>query len=170
MAVTKTVWVDGSPKAETTHAGLVVATDSSYLGDGDSTYWGVVWNGESGTFEHIHTGYTQGAEVDAPEHLVRLYTNLKSAERALAQAKAAMRAQSAAEYQEAWEAAQPTKGKTVQVVKGRKVAKGTTGEVIATHDGQWGLRVLLKTADGSEVWTSASNVEVVASSTEEVAA
>jgi hypothetical protein len=62
------------------------------------------------------------------------------------------------------------KGKTVKVVKGRKVPRGTVGKVIWVGDGRWGKRVGLATSDlrddrGWHVdveWTALSNVEVVA--------
>lgn len=63
------------------------------------------------------------------------------------------------------------KGKTVVVVKGRKVAKGTTGEVFwvgagkaySWADAKFGVanRIGIKDAAGATHWTAASNVEVV---------
>lgn len=62
----------------------------------------------------------------------------------------------------------PAKGKTVTVVKGRKVPKGTTGEVIWVGAGKaYGYydrpsdRLGVKDAAGTVHWTAASNVEVV---------
>ncbi len=53
------------------------------------------------------------------------------------------------------------KGKTVTVVKGRKVPKGTTGEVFWLGDGRYGTRAGVKDAAGTVHWTAASNLEVV---------
>ena len=53
------------------------------------------------------------------------------------------------------------KGKTLKVVKGRKVPKGTTGVCIWVGDGHWGRRVGLKDAAGTVHWTAATNVEVL---------
>lgn len=55
------------------------------------------------------------------------------------------------------------KGATVEVVKGRKVAKGTVGIVrVLSTDGPYGDRVALA-VEGTEglVWTAATNVSVV---------
>jgi len=66
------------------------------------------------------------------------------------------------------EAATPYKGKTVTFVKGRKVPKGTTGEVIwygaGKKYGYYGatpMRVGVKDAAGTVHWSAASNVKVV---------
>ena len=53
------------------------------------------------------------------------------------------------------------KGKTVVVVKGRKVPKGTTGEVFWIGEGDFGFRAGLKDAAGTVHWTANSNLEVV---------
>jgi hypothetical protein len=54
-----------------------------------------------------------------------------------------------------------TTGKAVEVVKGRKVPKGTKGIVRWMGDGRWGMRVGLK-VEGQDklVYTALSNVEV----------
>lgn len=62
-----------------------------------------------------------------------------------------------------------TKGKTVTVVKGRKVPKGTTGEVFWVGPGKSysyydrfpADRIGIRDAAGTAHWTAASNVEVV---------
>lgn len=55
------------------------------------------------------------------------------------------------------------KGQTVTVVKGRKVAHGTTGTVAWIGEDNYGNeRVGFKTADGEMVFTATSNVEVSA--------
>lgn len=53
-----------------------------------------------------------------------------------------------------------TKGREVVVVKGRKVPKGTTGEVFWTGESTWGPRVGFKDAAGTVHWTAMGNVEV----------
>lgn len=53
------------------------------------------------------------------------------------------------------------KGQTVTVVKGRKVAKGTTGVVFWVGEDAWGkARIGFKDEAGETFWTAASNVEV----------
>lgn len=63
----------------------------------------------------------------------------------------------------------PAVGKTLEVIKGRKIAHGTTGTCIycgVFHRGysRWAdssLRVGIKTVTGETVWTDAKNVQVV---------
>lgn len=64
----------------------------------------------------------------------------------------------AAEKASKIEAGEIVKGATVQVVKGRKVPKGTTGTVIWIGEGQWGWRVGIKDAAGETHWTALDNV------------
>lgn len=55
------------------------------------------------------------------------------------------------------------KGQTITVVKGRKVAKGTTGVVFWVGEDDWGKgRIGFKGDDGETYWTATSNVEVTA--------
>lgn len=128
----------------------------------DSDFYAVVWDGEKITsYEYATTRFAGGgfASVDATDEV-----------------KAAATA-----YLEKWiygglvaanetNARTPEKGRTVEVVKGRKVAKGTTGEVIWYGKGRkfspskWEtapMRVGIKDADGEVHWTNADNVEVV---------
>lgn len=59
------------------------------------------------------------------------------------------------------DAGEIVKGQTVTVVKGRKVAHGTTGTVAWIGEDNYGkARVGFKTADGEMVFTATSNVEV----------
>lgn len=68
--------------------------------------------------------------------------------------------------------------KTVTVVKGRKVPKGTTGLCFwirrydnSKHGDPWGIysntRIGIKTSDGETYFTSADNVEVVSETVKE---
>lgn len=61
------------------------------------------------------------------------------------------------------EAGEIIKGQTVEVVRGRKVPKGTAGEIVWVGVDSFGkARVGIKTADGETVFTAQSNVEVQA--------
>lgn len=51
----------------------------------------------------------------------------------------------------------PRKGRTLRVVKGRKVPVGTEGVCIWLGDGNYGSRVGLKDASGTVHWTAATN-------------
>lgn len=69
------------------------------------------------------------------------------------------------------EAAEPKKGRDVEVVRGRKVPLGTKGYVIWYGEGNWGPRVGIKVEGQDEpVWTAASNVRVVQPEEQEEAA
>lgn len=79
-----------------------------------------------------------------------------------------LRAARAAAEKAVYEARLPRRGRQVVVARGRKVAKGTEGEVIwygegkAYGYGQRGeMRVGIKLASGEVVWTAAANVDVV---------
>jgi hypothetical protein len=50
-------------------------------------------------------------------------------------------------------------GATVEVVRGRKVQKGTVGQVFWMGDNGFGISVGLELEDGSKVFTAAKNVE-----------
>lgn len=59
----------------------------------------------------------------------------------------------------------PQRGDIVEVFKGRKVPKGTVGEVFWIGDGRWGTRVGIREEGREEPWwTAASNCRVVEAS------
>lgn len=68
------------------------------------------------------------------------------------------------------EANTPSKGKDVEVVRGRKVPIGTKGYVIWYGEGNWGPRVGIKDAAGEVHWTAASNVAVITTESKKEAA
>lgn len=53
------------------------------------------------------------------------------------------------------------KGAPVEVFKGRKVPKGTIGTVTWMQDGAYGVRVGIRTADGTMHFTAITNVRAV---------
>jgi hypothetical protein len=170
MGVTVSHWDKESKTSHSTveHIGYVVDIGSAYIGDGDSHYWAVVFNPETGEFDQVGLGYVPwGAKVDAPSDLQGLYNDLKAAENALAQAKSALYRFHIAEVDAAWATQKVSKGKWAKVVKGRKVPKGTVGLVKWEGEGQWGRRALLVTASGEEHWTATSNLEALVESTVE---
>jgi len=57
--------------------------------------------------------------------------------------------------------AKVTRGKTVRVVRGRKVPIGLEGEVIWYGETQYSPRVGIRDINGTVHWTSASNIEVI---------
>lgn len=61
-------------------------------------------------------------------------------------------------YHEAYRAARIIEaGDPVEVVKGRKVAVGTTGTVVRLYHSQYGMRALLDTTEG-QVWVALANL------------
>lgn len=138
----------------------------------DVTY-AVVWDGEDGFYETSVYNSEFGAvgldelgfhilEVDAPDGIKAYYECWKAMKEEEARV-AAEKARVAREAERAAAAAkEPRKGRKIKVVRGRKVPVGTVGECIWVGHGDYGLRVGLKTTDGTVHWTAAKNVEAVA--------
>lgn len=124
---------------------------------------------DDGEFKTMSLGWGNTATVDAPPSVMEAFKRdeeFKAIKAKVAAKRAA--AKEAAAYA-AREAATPYKGKTVKFVKGRKVPKGTVGEVIWFGEGKkygYGYgpapkRVGVKDAAGTVHWSAASNVAVV---------
>jgi hypothetical protein len=155
----------------TTHIGLVLATGEHNYHD-DSDFFALVWNWEKGEPEEIGYGttrgwtYPNGASVDATPEVIAAYDAYRASLTAAAKVRA-----------KAVEAATPRVGKTVKVVRGRKIALGVTGVVTWVGTSKFGgrpkylpsylpftetnLRMGIKLADGSVVFTDRKNIEVV---------
>ncbi len=142
------------------HVGQVVSSNGR---DGGSTfgvgYYAVVAVG--GGYERVSTGWyydgdgetTADAEVDAPAAVLAQY----AADLALVEE---LRAEVSEVAEAAHQARIVEKGKRVVVVRGRKVAKGTTGVCIWVGAGTFGDRVGIKDDAGTVHWTALTNVEV----------
>lgn len=160
MAVHETVYRDGKGVRVTTLVGQVVGSGSTYLGEGDSSYWIDYFDFETGEFKVKGYGYWQPTfEVDAPESVLAAWEAKRAAEFAAAKAASALSA-AKVEY---WESQRPVveRGTPVQVVKGRKVPVGTTGTVFWVGESTWGDRVGFTDAEGTTHWTARTNVEPV---------
>lgn len=57
------------------------------------------------------------------------------------------------------EAEELCKGDHVTVARGRKIKKGTTGQILTIRDGSYGKSAFLLLADGSKAWTSLTNLD-----------
>jgi hypothetical protein len=117
-----------------------------------------------GEIKKIYTGNSEfgGATiiVDAsPELLAQYQAELARLEAARIAAERAAH-QAALEADRKREAATPRRGKTVKVIRGRKVPVGTVGVVGWYGQTKFGWRVGLDVA-GQRLWTDAKNVEVV---------
>lgn len=169
---------DGLLYMETSHKGLVLGLTERNWRD-DSDFLAVVWDvkkSEPHEIEYASTRgwtYPNGAAVDATPEVVAAYE---------AHCEAARKREH--EAREAADAALPKRGRRVRVVRGRKVPRGTEGEVIwygagknfgpvPRYRGGWStaapMRVGIKDAAGTVHWTAASNVEVVISAESEAA-
>lgn|GEM_PF-6649351 len=161
---------EGDHVVVTEHAGLVVETGSFYLGDGDSNYWALVFDPVTDSF--VQVGYCstycpgcdfdRGREnegrcravVDAPEHLIR-----RVAEERRIRGEALARDRRIAAAESAFHT--PRRGALVEVVAGRKVARGVRGLVFWDGDSQFGPRIGLELPDGGREFLAAHNVEVI---------
>lgn len=145
---------------KTSHVGLVLSLRERN-GYDDSDFYALVWNPEKGAPEEIEYAstrgwtYPNGAAVDATPEVQAAYQAYLDARHAEYVARV-----------NAEEAKKPTKGKTVKVVRGRKVKPGIVGRVFwfgICHNkfsGRDEKRVGIETAAGEKIFLKADYVEV----------
>lgn len=139
-----------------THNGLCIH-ERERNGYNDSDFLMVVWNEEKNAPESIEFASTRGwsypcfaSRPDATPDIIAKFEAYNQAQEVKArQAHADAMARI------------PEKGKTLRVVKGRKVSIGTIGLCIWSGRGAYGKRVGIKDNSGLVHWTAMSNVEVV---------
>jgi hypothetical protein len=158
----------GDRKYVTFGKGLVVGYGDQYLGDGDSVWFVRIWNPVTKREHQIGMGYVNMNPQENVDVQYDATPEVKAEWEAWKAEQEAIRAQKEKAYEEAQrkyfleqEAQTPTKGKYVKVVKGRKVPKGTIGEVFWRGQNQWGWSVGLELANGDRVFTADHNVEVI---------
>ena len=145
--------------------GRVVAIESYYY-DGQTDYSACVWNEETLTVE-CAGACCYSTKIDGPAWVVAFYKiACEIRQRSNEDRVRAAREQRAAEE----EAVTVRCGKTVKVVRGRKVPKGTVARVFWMGENQWGWSAGLETASGERMFTALQNVEVVAEAIAEKAA
>ena len=178
--ITTTKKSDGS--VETKFVGCVVSIEKRSVQVMSDIYeyhtYAMVFNNETGNFEEhfISSDYypegqdRRGATVNATDEIKYLFEK----EQAVIAAKKALRNAEAAREEALRSVRCPGRGKTLKVVRGRKIAKGTVGECTwygegrnyspyrSSYRGQAAgpMRVGMK-VNGEVVYTDASNVEVV---------
>lgn len=138
---------------EVKYEGQVVAVGSTYMGDGDSYFWAMVFDGDE--VKRVSYGSTYGpydrtASADATEDII-------------AKVAAMVRPKMADRYYGYAMAKFPEMGKgdMAEVVAGRKIPKGTIGEIRwvgPDNFNRWGTRVGIM-VDGAVVFTAGHNVQ-----------
>lgn len=167
------LWKDNNGARWETHTGLVVSGPYTRVVRVMSDIWSdeqyaQVWDATAQRVEEVHIGgafdlNTKFATVvvDAPAHVVTLISARQAeAERKAAEARkdAARKAEEAAAKREVLA---PRKDRTVQVVGGRKVPKGTKGTVFWTDAPTNPARLGIKDANDTTHWVDARWCEVV---------
>lgn len=139
-----------------THVGLCLH-EGEHNGYHDSDFYMVVWNEEKQqpeTYEFASTrgwcGPAYGSRPDATEEVRAKYEAFQNV----------VRERREAERREA-ERKNPTWGKRVRVIRGRKLPIGTEGEIFWRGNSGYGESVGLRLADNSRVFTALTNVEVI---------
>jgi hypothetical protein len=146
-----------------THQGLCLQ-EFERNGYHDSDFYMVVWNPATKTPETIEFATTRGwtypcfgSSVDATPEVIAEYEAYLAEQR--------KKAELASDKEQA---RQPKFGRTVKVVKGRKVPVGTTGEICWIGKNQFGgayskvtTRVGIRLLDGTKVFTDFANCEIV---------
>jgi hypothetical protein len=137
--------------------GRVVGTETSYY-DGLTDHFAIVWNPETLTCT-AHTIYsTSKVQIDGPTLVVAFYKIAKAHEAAT---WAENREKARKESEALAELTTIRTGKTVTVVRGRKVPRGTTGRVFWFGETKFGWSVGIELANGNRVFTASSNVDIV---------
>lgn len=141
----------GDTPQRTAYEGRVLA-----LRETTDVDYAIVWDDEEGIKQVGYGSWSapNHAQIDATEEtLVKVRAWLY--ERNYDASLRALRNQNADDARQPWGTRQ------VRVVRGRKVPIGTEGTIIWFGEGNYGLRVGLKDAEGNTHWTAASNVEVI---------
>ncbi len=140
-----------------THVGICLF-ESERNGYNDSDFYMTFWDEETQQPKSYEFASTRGwcypclaSAADATPEVVAKYDAWDKARR-----------ETARRDHEEWLRRQPAKGKTLKVVRGRKVPKGLIGLCIWLGRTAYGERVGIKTESGEVVWTALSNVEVAA--------
>ncbi len=163
---------DGSVQVSYTGATLKTYGESVQVMSDIFEYhtYAVVFDNDSGEFKNVfltsdypYADEKREAVIDATDEIKALY----EAHLAMIQAKKALERAEARRAEALAEVRTPGRGKTVKVVRGRKVPVGTVGECTWYGRGRgYGfregeMRVGIKMADGRVEYTAARNVEVV---------
>jgi hypothetical protein len=148
--------------------GLTLEYKSTYIGDGDSVGSVAVWDSVENKpvwfglgYENMERNRNEEIDYDATPEVKQAYAEYKAEEeRKRKEIERKHDAWLAAERAKI-EAAIPRKGKTVRVVRGRKVPINTMGKVFWLGQTPYGESVGIELFDKSRVFTASRNVEVV---------
>ena len=153
----------GTKVFSTHHVGLVVATREQNWYD-DSDFYALCWNPETKSLDHITYGTTRFGGTDDNGAAADLADEYKAdyAEFLTRQEEAnILRTLRADWFETVNDLLVLRRGDEAVVVKGRKVAIGTTGTIIWTGQSAYGDRVGIKDAAGEVHWTAATNVKKI---------
>lgn len=123
--------------------------------------YAVCYDAEKDSFQKLYVNSDYGttpayAEVDAePELLVRY-----AAWQVEKEAEAAGRRHAADLAHDLEELKDLARGRTVKVVRGRKVPVGTTGRIYWYGEGRYGMRVGIELLSGEKIFVDGRNIEV----------
>lgn len=167
------LWKDNNGARWETHAGLVVSGPYTrcvrVMSDiySDEQY-AQVWDATGQRVEEVHIGgafelNTKWATVvvDAPDTVVTVITARQAEEARRAEEARKEEAREAEETAAKREVLAPLKGRTVQVVGGRKVPKGTKGTVFWTDHPLTPARLGIKDTNEATHWVDARWCETV---------
>jgi hypothetical protein len=167
------LWMDNNGDRWDTHHGLVVSGPHTrcvrVMSDiySDEQY-AQVWNPEHARVDEVHVGgafelNTRHAKVvvDAPPEVFAFISAQQAETTRKAEETRKAEARKAEEDRAKREVLAPTKGRTVVVVGGRKVKKGTKGTVFWTDSPTNPARVGIKDANDTTHWVAARWCETV---------
>jgi hypothetical protein len=157
-------WIKGEKAGSIEFEGKTLSNSlERYLGFDRYRDYALVWTGTSVVEITIGDGYCSltntlaHAEKDATEETLE---QVRQWEKAKAESARQVREKREREK----EAKTIRKGKRVRVIKGRKIEKGTEGEVFWTGKNKYNpseIRLGFKDSKGETFWTSEKNVEVI---------
>jgi len=140
------------------HVGMCLSSSTDYNSSMDVTsYYVIAYNQNTTEFDRIYVKCDYPSDEKQASYTLDATDEVK----AIWQGRKAAAAKAQREREELIELMTPRVGKLLQVIRGRKVAKGTTGECFWVGNTAFGTRIGIKDAKGVVYWTAVDNVQVV---------
>jgi hypothetical protein len=135
----------------------------------DDVWYSINYDAANMTFITERLPHCGSHAVDATDEVKAIYAAFKDGTQLGHAFASAENYQARRVAEELAEKRRITKGKVVRVVKGRKVPKGTQGEVFWMRNDVWGMRLGIATSDRRDArgnwadvaWVAADNVAVI---------